>query len=124
MWGDPVMARRARELRPLPAHPYRDSAIVYGIMAVILVVLAGATGGSLVRAIGAATIFWVLATAWSWWKFRGRIRELALADAAGTTSPDLESRPGATVSETAGTAQGTVDETGNGNGRAARRAES
>ncbi len=76
------MTRREHEERPLPAHPYRDSAIVYGIMAVILVVLAGVTGGSLVKATGAAIVFWLLACAWSWWKFRRRIQERELVAAA------------------------------------------
>lgn len=115
------MARREREERPLPAHPYRDTAIVYGIMAVILVVLAGVTGGSLVRAIGAGTIFWLVATAWSWWKFRGRIRERDAAEAVAARGPAPEAGSGASEGgETAGgrtgATNGSVSGAVNGNG--------
>lgn len=103
------MGRREREERLLPAHPYRDTAIVYGVMAVILVVLAGITGGSLVRAIGAGTIFWLIATAWSWWRFRGRIRK---RDAAGVAAA-----PGVDPAATAGATNGTVNSAVGGNGR-------
>jgi len=124
------MARHEREERPLPAHPYRDTAIVYGIMAVILVVLAGVTGGSLVRASVAGTVFWLVATAWSWWKFRGRIRERELGEAAAA-GPALEVGSGASVGEapagpgsaaTNGTVNGTVS--GNGRGAGTGRADS
>ena len=111
------MTRREREERPLPAHPYRDSAIVYGIMAVILVVIAGITGGSLVKAAGVAIVFWLVASAWSWWKFQGRIQERALAAAASVTDVEATGAEGA-VRPTGGTANGTVNGavTGNGNG--------
>ena len=77
------MARRKRrDDRPIPAHPYRDTALVYGVMAVLLVVVASLTGGEVVRAILVAVVFFVIATAWSWWKFHGRIRERDAARAA------------------------------------------
>ena len=116
------MAHRASDERPLPAHPYRDSAIVYGVMAVILVVLAGVTGGSLAKAAVAAIIFWLGATGWSWWKFRRRIRErelVAMASGASTadvavTGAEEAPRPGV------GRASGTVNGAVNGNGRNGR----
>jgi hypothetical protein len=113
------MARRQSEQRPLPAHPYRDSAIVYGVMAVILVVLAGVTGGSLVKATVAAIIFWLGATGWSWWKFRGRIRERELAGVDPVASPaDVVATGAEEVARPAiGRANGTANGAVNGNGR-------
>ena len=60
--------------RPIPDHPYRDTALVYAGMGVLLVIVASLTGGQAVRAIVAAVIFFVIATAWTWWGFRRRIR--------------------------------------------------
>lgn len=69
--------RRARRVGSIPAHPYRDTAIVYGVMAVLLVVVAALTGGDVVRAALVAVVVFVVATAWSWWRFRERIRARA-----------------------------------------------
>jgi len=112
------MARREHDERPLPAHPYRDSAIVYGIMAVILVVLAGVTGGSLVKAAGAAIVFWLLASGWSWWKFRRRTRERDLAAAAPVAEVEGTGTEGV-ARPAAGRANGSANGAANGNGRAA-----
>ncbi|PWU19465.1 MAG: hypothetical protein C5B48_13505 [Candidatus Rokuibacteriota bacterium] len=60
--------------RKLPRRPYRDSAIVYAVLAGVVVVLAVATGGNLVRAVIAAAAAFVLATAFSWWRWRARLR--------------------------------------------------
>jgi hypothetical protein len=60
---------------PLPKHPYRDSAALNGVLAVLLLVIAWATGGDVVRAVVVAAVFFVVATAWSWWRFRNRIAE-------------------------------------------------
>jgi hypothetical protein len=111
------MARRRGGVddRPLPARPYRDTVVVYGIMAVVLVVIAAATGGSLVRAVGAGIVFFVLATAWSWWRFRTRIREreareaLEPATSPSTGRPAGKPEPDSQTSATNGA--------GNGNGR-------
>ena len=114
------MARRESEQRSLPAHPYRDSAIVYGVMAVILVVLAGVTGGSLAKAAVAAIIFWLGATGWSWWKFRRRIRERELAAAAAEIeAPDAEGVARSAVDRTNGTMNRAANGNGNGTGRGA-----
>jgi membrane protein implicated in regulation of membrane protease activity len=76
-----LMARRQRlDGRPIPAHPYRDTAVAYGVLSVLLVVVAWLTGGDAFRAILVAVAFFVVATAWSWWKFRGRIREREAAE--------------------------------------------
>ena len=42
--------------------------------AAIIVVVAWATGGGLGRAILFASAFFLVATAWSWWKWRERMR--------------------------------------------------
>jgi hypothetical protein len=60
---------------PLPEHPYRDSAIFHLVLAGLIVLVAWATAGDLGRAVGFAVGFFVLATAWSWWRWRQRLRE-------------------------------------------------
>ena len=124
------MTNGRHDERPLPAHPYRDSAVVYGVMAVILVVLAGVTGGSLVKATGAAIVFWFAACAWSWWKFRRRIRERELEAAAaaaeagvtgagvtpaGDTGAEKSPTPGGGRAN--GSVNGAINGNGNGSGR-------
>ena len=87
------MVRRKRlDGRSIPAHPYRDAALVYGVMSGLLVVVAWLTGGDALRAILAAVAFFVAATAWSWWKFRGRIkrRDAARAPALPAGSDEGE----------------------------------
>jgi hypothetical protein len=59
----------------LPSRPYRDSALLYAVMAVVVVLVAWATGGSLGRALLIAGLFFVAATAWTWSRFRTRLRE-------------------------------------------------
>ena len=61
--------------RPLPRRPYRDSALLYGLMAAAVVVFALVTGGSLVRALVVGVFFFLVATAWSWRRWRERLRE-------------------------------------------------
>ena len=79
------MARRKLfEHRPIPAHPYRDTALVYGIMAALLIIVASVTGGDILRAILVAVVFFLVVTAWSWWKFRERIKQ---REAARTAAP-------------------------------------
>ena len=67
--------RWLRRERPLPQHPYRDSAIVYGVMAAVIVGMTAVTGGGLARGVVVAAAFFVLATGWSWWRFRERMQE-------------------------------------------------
>jgi hypothetical protein len=81
-----MLGRSSREARPIPAHPYRDTAIVYGIMAGVLVVVAAVTGGDVLRAGLVAVVFFVVATAWTSWRFRTRIRERDAARAAAALS--------------------------------------
>ena len=70
---------------PVPKRPFRDSAIFYGVLAVLFVLVVWATGGALLprwddqeRAVGGlliAMLFFVVATAYKWWRFRQRIGE-------------------------------------------------
>ena len=69
--------------QPLPKHPYRDTVLVYGGMAVVLVLISWATGGSVDRAVFVATLFFAIATAWSWSRWRRRLRD---ADRTGDAS--------------------------------------
>jgi len=59
---------------PPPKRPYRDSVLLHFAFAAIIVVVAWATGGGLGRAILFASGFFLVATAWSWWKWRERLR--------------------------------------------------
>ena len=86
------MARAGRDHeRPIPAHPYRDTAIVYGAMAAILVLVAWLTGGDVARAGLVAVAFFVVATAWTWWRFRERIRQADAAKVARAAQAPAES---------------------------------
>jgi len=60
---------------PPPKHPYRDTLLVYGGLAIVLVIVAWATGGGVKRAVGVAVIFFVVATAWTAYRFRVKLRE-------------------------------------------------
>jgi len=69
--------KRATDLIPLPKRPYRDSALFYGILAALLVLVVWATGGRLLVALIVATGFFVVATAFSWWRFRIKLTQRA-----------------------------------------------
>jgi O-antigen ligase len=62
---------------PPPKHPYRDSAILYAVFAVIIVLVAWATGGAVGTAAIVGAVFFVVATAWSMFRWRSRIQEEA-----------------------------------------------
>ena len=62
------------ESRPLPKHPYRDTALVYGGMAIVVVLIALLTGGDIVKALVIAGLFFVAATLWTWRNWRNRLR--------------------------------------------------
>jgi hypothetical protein len=69
--------RRASRLEgapsKLPRHPYRDSAVLHGVLALLIVGIAWLTGGGLGRAAVIGLAYFAAATAWSWWRFRRRI---------------------------------------------------
>jgi hypothetical protein len=82
-----MILRRGRpDNRPIPEHPYRDAALVYGAMAIVLVIVATLTGGDPLRATVAALVFFVLATAWTWWRYRERIKARAAEQAAAVAA--------------------------------------
>jgi hypothetical protein len=66
---------------PVPKRPFRDSAIFNGVLAGLVVIVAWVTGGELGRAVVIAGVFFVAATAWSWWRFRARLDAAARAEA-------------------------------------------
>ena len=60
---------------PAPAltkHPYRHAAIAHGILAVIIAVLGWATSSHVARTLLMAVGYFVLATGWTWWRYRQR----------------------------------------------------
>ena len=62
------------ERPPLPKHPYRTAAIVHGSLALVIVVFALLTGGAAEKAVGVAVAYFVIATGWTWWRFRRQVR--------------------------------------------------
>jgi len=52
--------------------PYRDSALIYGAFAVILVVVSVATGGRVLWAVVAAVGAFLFAMLWTWRSLRAR----------------------------------------------------
>jgi Flp pilus assembly protein TadB len=64
---------------PPTKHPYRDTMLVYAVFAVVIVLVAWATGGAVVRAIVIAAFFYVAASLWSITRWRMRLRRDAAA---------------------------------------------
>ena len=58
---------------PLPKRPYRDSLILNVVLAGLIILISWATGGDLGRAVVFAIFYFVIATAWTWWRFRQRL---------------------------------------------------
>jgi membrane protein implicated in regulation of membrane protease activity len=77
--------------QPPPQRPYRDTFLLHLAFALIIVGVAWVTDGSLPRALAYAAVFFVVATAWSWWKWRQRFqrerRAAELADAERSGKP-------------------------------------
>jgi Flp pilus assembly protein TadB len=61
--------------RTIPKHPYRDSAILYAVLAGVVVGVTALTGGNMRAALIVAPVLFVVATAYSWWRWRQRERE-------------------------------------------------
>jgi membrane protein implicated in regulation of membrane protease activity len=59
--------------QPTPKRPYRDSLLLHFALAIVIVLVSWLTGGELGRALVFAAVYFVLATAWSWWRFRQRL---------------------------------------------------
>jgi hypothetical protein len=73
----------------LPEHPYRDSALLHGGLALALVGIAWLTGGGIGRAVVVGLVYFTAATSWAWWRFRRRIQEARRASAEQAESkPD------------------------------------
>lgn len=64
-----------REEPPRSRRPFRDTVIMYGVLAIVIVVVAAFTGGGLARAILVAIAFFVGATGWAWWRYRNRVEQ-------------------------------------------------
>jgi Flp pilus assembly protein TadB len=56
-------------------HPYRDSAIAYAVLGGLVIVIAFATGSGLLKSVAGGLAAFVLATAWTWWRLRARMRD-------------------------------------------------
>ncbi len=63
-------------------HPYRDTLIVYAVLALVIVGFAAVTGGNVGKSLVIAALFYVAATAWSIVSWRRRLRQRRTADAA------------------------------------------
>jgi uncharacterized membrane protein len=53
----------------------RDSLIIYGALAILIVVIGTVTGSDVSRALFAAAAFFVAASAWTWWRVRRRAEQ-------------------------------------------------
>jgi len=71
---------------PTPKRPYRDTAVFHLMLAALIVGVAFLTGGNLFRALVIAVAFFVLATAWSWSRWRKQLNE-AQAGQPGRPGP-------------------------------------
>jgi hypothetical protein len=84
-----VQPRGERPRKPLiglPRHPYRDGALFHGVLALLLVFVAWLTGGGIGRAIVVGALYFVAATAWTWWRFRQRLERQSGQGTAGVRS--------------------------------------
>ena len=68
---------------PPPPRAYRGSAILHGLLALVILVIAALTGGGLVRALLVAVAYFVVATAWTWFRFRQRETRAAATERVG-----------------------------------------
>ncbi len=64
---------------PPPKHPYRDTLIVYATLAILIVVVAWLTNGAVGKAAVIAVFFFVVASAWSIYRWRSRLKAEAEA---------------------------------------------
>jgi hypothetical protein len=58
---------------PASRRRMRDSLIFYGALAVLIIVIATATGGDFARALFAAAAFFVAGNVWTWWQLKRRV---------------------------------------------------
>ena len=57
---------------PPPSRQYRGAALLHAVLAAVILVLAAATDGDLGKAAIVAAAYFVVATGWSWFRFRQR----------------------------------------------------
>ena len=57
---------------PPPPHAYRGAATLHAVLAVVILVIAGISGGNIAKAFAVAIAYFVVATGWSWFRFRQR----------------------------------------------------
>jgi len=57
---------------PAPPRPYRGSAILHAVLALVILVVAAISGGDAVKALLVAAAYFVIATGWTWFRFRQR----------------------------------------------------
>ena len=58
---------------PLPKRPYRDGVLLNLVLAGLILVISWLTGGNFGRALVFAIGFFVISTAWTWWRLRQRL---------------------------------------------------
>jgi Flp pilus assembly protein TadB len=63
--------------RRIPKHPYRDSAVLYAVLAGVVVGVTALTNGDVGRSVILAVALFVAATTYAWWRWRERIRREA-----------------------------------------------
>jgi hypothetical protein len=59
---------------PLPKRPFRDSAIFYAVLACAVIAFGLITDNRLAETVIIAVAFFVIATGYSWWRFRQRLQ--------------------------------------------------
>ena len=62
---------------PPPRNAYRGAATLHAVLAVVILVIAAISGGNLLKAFAVAVAYFVVATAWSWFRFRQRESRVA-----------------------------------------------
>jgi hypothetical protein len=75
MRGAVVKKLRWDSPRPVPRHPYRDTAILYAVLAGLVIGVTALTGGDVRRSVIIAVALFFGATAYSWWRWSQRIRQ-------------------------------------------------
>ncbi len=73
---------------PPPKHPVRDTVLVYGVLAMIVVGVAWATGGAVGKAALVALGFFAIASGWNAYRWRVKAKAAARREAGdGTILP-------------------------------------
>jgi hypothetical protein len=62
---------------PPPPRPYRGSAILHAILALVILAVAAISGGNLLKAFLVAAAYFIVATGWTWFRFRQRASRAA-----------------------------------------------